>query len=375
MKIYLTSASFLFFSFVIVAMFLGPLDSMAQILSGTADGVAQTAYTDGSPNDDIFIFCGSGNNGTLGVGAISGTGPFTYSWYQYNSTNFSWTLIPAQTSSSISNLASGGYRVVVSDNSGTFLLDDIAWVWNLNVNLNAVASASACNDVNLSIAIPNLQFSYHNPPAPSAIINNNTDITVCFSGNHTYVSDLAYYLVGPPSCGSPVVTLATNNNNVCNPGNNLNNLCFTTFPSPNFNVCNQNTPLSGTFDSYSGNPINWNPLNGCNAAEGGWEVMVFDCEFDDVGSLTHASVHFQNLPVVNGSPSDILFDSGPMNSPINDFSCSSGSASHFTVPLAAIYTTPIILNTTILGSWSTSGFATIVDPLANVTTADGAMNK
>ncbi len=373
-KIHSSSASFLFFSFVILAMFWVPLNSIAQILSGTADGVAQTAYTDGSANDDVFIFCGSGNNGALEVGAVAGTGPYSYVWYQYNTTNYSWTLLPSQTSSSIINLANGGYRVEIFDNSGTFLLDDIAWIWNINVNLNAIANASACNDVNLIVTIPNLQFSYHNPPAPAAIINNNTDITVCFSGNHTYVSDLAYYLVGPPSCGSPVVTLATNNNNVCNPGNNLNNLCFTTFPSPNFNVCNQNTPLNGTFDSYSGNPINWNPLNGCNAAEGGWEVMVYDCEFDDIGTLTHASVHFQNLPVVNGSPSDILFDSGTMNSPISDFSCSSGSASHFTVPPPAIYTTPISLNATLTGNWSTSGFATIADPSINVTTADGAMN-
>jgi gliding motility-associated-like protein len=350
-------------------MVMNSLKVSGQITSPSADGSATTSYTNGSPNDDIFIFCGGGNNGALEVSVTAGSGPFVYQWFTYVAATHSWSLIVGQGNSTISNLASGGYRVEVFDNSGVMVVCDVAWLWNLNVSLNATANLSGCSDVDLNSNISTVQFAYYNPPSPQAMVDANTEITVCFSGNHSWVSDLGYYLIGPASCGSPVVTLANNNGSNCNQGNNFNNLCFTTENAPNFNVCNQNTPLSGTFDSAYGNPINWSPIYGCNASESGWSVMVFDCAEFDTGSLTHADIQFENLQTFCGTNNMIEYDSGPLNSPISDNSCNANSASDFTVPPSVALTTPINFSASLLGIWSTSGSAIIVDASASATDA------
>jgi gliding motility-associated-like protein len=368
-----TIQNFLKLSLFAMGMFL-EFSAFTQLVSPLANGIASTNYTDGSSNDDIFIFCGNGNNGSLEAPVSAGSGPYTYQWFQYNNSNYSWSLISGQTASSIFNLATGGYRVEVTDNTGVNVLCDVAWIWNINVTLNALANASACNDVNLSVIVPNVQFTYYNPPSPTAFVSNNTDITVCFSGNHSWVSDLGFYLLGPTSCGSPIITLAPNNGSLCNQGNNFNNLCFTTNPSPNFNVCNQNTPLSGTFDSAYGNPIDWSPLYGCNAAESGWSVMVYDCEQFDTGTLTNATINFQNLQSSCGTGSAINYNSGNINSAISDNSCNSNAASNFTVPLPSLYTTPLTLSANVTGTWSTSSIATISDVTANASTAYNAVS-
>ncbi len=355
--------------FVFGLLMLNLDEIQGQITAPSSDGVALTNYTNGDPNDDIFIFCGAGNNGALEVNVSTGTAPYTYQWYQYNVTSHSWVVMAGQVGASISNLANGGYRVEVADNSGSAAVCDVAWIWNLNISINTTANLSGCSDADLNAVITNTQFTYFNPPNPEALIDANTEITVCFSGNHSWVSDLGYFLIGPASCGSPMVTLANNNGSVCNQGNNFNNLCFTTENAPNFNVCNQPTPLTGTFDSAYGNAINWSPLYGCNAAESGWSVMVFDCEPLDIGSLTHANIHFQNLQTFCGANSMIEYDSGPINSPINDNSCNSNSASDYTVPSSSVLTTPIIFSANLQGLWTTSGSAIFVDANASATDA------
>jgi gliding motility-associated-like protein len=180
------------------------------------------------------------------------------------------------------------------------------------------------------------------------VLDGNTEITVCFDANHTYVSDLGFVLIGPPGCGSPAVTLSPNpqvinnaNGCCCNSGNNLNNLCFSTSNANQLNMCGSGTPLGGTYGFYNGTFPGFGgasypqggvgALNGCNAAEGGWAIQIYDCIGADVGALTGASIVFNN-----GS-SQIVYDSGPINSAINDNSCTPATASIYVVPL----TTPI----------------------------------
>lgn len=97
----------------LVLMVMNSLKVSGQITSPSADGSATTSYTNGSPNDDIFIFCGGGNNGALEVSVTAGSGPFVYQWFTYVAATHSWSLIVGQGNSTISNLASGGYRVEV----------------------------------------------------------------------------------------------------------------------------------------------------------------------------------------------------------------------------------------------------------------------
>jgi hypothetical protein len=117
---------------------------------------------------------------------------------------------------------------------------------------------------------------------------------VCFDAKHTYVSDLGFYLIGPPACGSPRIELAPNVGRVipaggiCNSGDDISNLCFSTASVAIFNVCVEGTPLTGTFASSD----TWNAIYGCDATLGGWRIQIYDCINLDRGSLTGARITF-----------------------------------------------------------------------------------
>ena len=351
--------------------------SIAKLTPNGNSGSSTTVYTNAASNNPIYIWCADGlsnNTASLTANAPTGSGPFTYNWFFHDQSNFSWSPYFTQTgtSSTISNLPSDGYRVQIYDAGGNLVACYIAWVWNMNSDVTTNNTPTACNASNLSGAVSvNGAFSYYNPPPPESLINASTQITVCFSANHTYVSDLGFYLVGPAACGSPTILLSPNpgaigQNDVCNPENNVNNLCFTTSPAGNLNVCNPATaPLSGNYSSYgpSNTPINWSPLNGCNAAEGGWRVQIHDCIGEDVGALTNASITFSNLTSICGSPTSITYNSGAINSVINDNSCTAASASIFQVPITPNLTTPITINAATTYLWTAN--QTVVIPNAS----------
>lgn len=346
---------------VSICLSLFTVSSFGQITSPTADYTQPTQYTNGMPNDEIFVFCSPDVNGNVITGSLTATptiaGPgFTFEWGSYDETTHIYTTFQTDNgpTSTINNLTSGGYNVTITNNAGqteTF----ITWVYistveaQIDLALDPVNPGCEPFDVNGTISATD--FTYWDPLEPGQepfIIDQNTTIEVCFSANHTWVSDLGFVLVGPPSCGSPGVTLAPNpqvvnnaNGCCCNSGNNLNNLCFSTANANQLNVCNSGTPLSGTYAFYNGNfpgtgGANYpqggvSALYGCNAAEGGWAVQIYDCIGADVGALTSASITFSN------GTSTIEYDSGNINSAINDNSCDPGSASIYVVPL----TTPI----------------------------------
>lgn len=355
----------------------------SQIQPNGNSGVRPTAYTNGQPNNSVYIWCGTGNLGSLSYTPTTGTAPYTFNWFQYSNTSFSWNTLTTQTgaTSQVNNLPNGGYRVEVYSSNGTLVACDIAWVWTANNTVTANNTLINCSSTNLTgtnTTTPS-SFSYYNPPPPQSLINAGTQITVCFTGTHTWVSDLGFYLIGPAACGSPTITLSPNPGsngqpNACNSGNDFNNLCFTTAASPNLNVCSAATPLTGTYDSYGaggGTPINWAGLVGCNAAQGGWRVQVFDCVSLDVGSLTNATITFSNLTSICGSPTTINYNSGNINSAINDNSCSLASASVYQVPPPNNLTTPITINGTTTQLWSSSPAATIANTSALNTQATG----
>ena len=356
-------------------------NAFGQLSPNGNSGSTTTVYTNGTPNDPIYIWCNEGlvsATGSLTAVPTSGTAPWTFEWYYHNESNASWTpyFSDAGASSTISNLPSDGYRVEIYDNGGNLVDCYIAWVWNMNTDLTASNAPTACDATNLAGTVNVTNFTYYNPPPPESLINASTDITVCFSATHTFVSDLGYFLVGPASCGSPTISLSPNPGavglySICNSGNDVNNLCFTTTSASIFDVCSSSTPVTGTYGGYltsSGNQIiDWTSLFGCNAAQGGWQVQIYDCIGSDVGALTHASITFSNLTSVCGSPTTITYDSGSINSTINDNSCSAGTASLFAVPPSTNLTTPITINPTVNYIWSSSQPTTIPNPTTSLT--------
>ena len=347
---------------VLLFLFLGwQIHSFGQVTSPSADYVQPTQYTNGMPDDEIFVFCSPDINGNPVTGSLTASptiaGPgFTFDWGIYDETNHTYTNFFSENgaSSTVNNLASGGYSVTITNNAGqseTF----ITWVYvsivDVDISLALDPVNPGCEPFDVNGTIDASGFTYWDPVDPGAapfIIDQNTTITVCFNANHTYVSDLGFVLVGPPGCGSPGVTLTPNpqvvnagNGCCCNSGNNVNNLCFSTANANQLNMCGAGVPLTGTYGFYNGNfpgPGGANypqggvaGLYGCNAAEGGWAVQIYDCIGADVGSLTGASITFSN-----GS-STLVYNSGAINSPINDNSCTPQTASIYVVPL----TTPV----------------------------------
>ncbi len=354
----------------------------SQITPNGNSGSTVTAYTNGAPNDQIYIWCAEGlatTSASLTATAPSGTGPWTFEWFYHNQATSSWSPYTSQSgaSSTISNLPSDGYRVEIYDAGSNLVGCYIAWVWNMNGDVSVNQSIVNCDATNLSGAISaNSSFTYYNPPPPESIITSSTNITVCFSATHTWVSDLAFYLVGPASCGSPTILLSPNpgangQGTVCNSGDNVNNLCFTTTSTSILNVCNPApATLSGTYGGYgagAGTLINWNPLVGCNAAQGGWRVQIYDCISSDVGSLTNATITFSNLASVCGSPTSISYTSGAINSAINDNSCSAGTASIFQVPVSTSFSTPITINASTSYLWTSNPSVTIPNSSTSLT--------
>ncbi len=359
----------------------------AQLVPNGNSGSSTTTYTNASPNDPIYIWCSdilSSSQGSLTATPTSGVGPFTFDWYYHNQTNASWTSYTTQVgaTSTISGLVSDGYRVEIRDGSNAIVNCYIAWVWNLNTEVTASNTRSGCDQANLSSVVNSTgSFSYYNPPPAESLINPSTQVQVCFNATHTWVSDLAFYLVGPPSCGSPTILLSPNpgaigQGSVCNSGDNVVNLCFTTAAAGNLDVCSPApATLSGTYSSYgpSSTAINWAPLIGCNAAAGGWSVQIYDCIGADVGFLTNSAITFSNLTSICGSPTSISYNSGAISSAINDNSCTAGTASIFQVPPATDLTTPITVNAVTTLQWTANPAMAITNSTALNATATGVL--
>lgn len=361
------------------------ITAKAQLTPNGHSGSATTAYTSGAPNDPVYIWCSdqlSATQGSLTATPTNGVGPYTFNWYYHNQSNASWTAYTTQTgaTSTVSGLASDGYRVEIRDAGNNIVDCFIAWVWNLNTEVTASNTRTGCDQANLSSVVNTTgSFSYYNPPPAESLINASTQIQVCFTATHTFVSDLAFYLVGPPSCGSPTILLSPNpgaigQGSVCNSADNVNNLCFTSAAASNLDVCAiAPSSLSGTYSSYgpSSTAINWSPLVGCNAAAGGWSVQIYDCISLDVGALTNATITFSNLTSVCGSPSTITYSSGAISSTINDNSCSAGTASIFQVPPASNLTTPITITATTSLLWTADPATGITNGTSLNATASG----
>ena len=333
---------------------LSAIRPYAQLTAPAATVTQMTNYTNGAAPDPVYIFCDpgpSGNPTPASLTAIPPGGPagWKFEWFIYNQATNSWNVLSTENnvpSSTITNLASGGYRVVVTDGNNVVQGCFRAWVWHKRTVLNINPLTAGCQPFTINGALQtDNSFTYYNPPPDPFIVGPNTTVTVCFSANHTYVSDLGFFLIGPASCGSPTVPLAPHpqainaaNGCCCNANDNVNNLCFSTNNNNLLAVCGAAAPLTGNFgiygqgvpNNYNTNNNNWGPIFGCDATQGGWSVQIYDCIAQDVGALTNATISFSGN--ASCGPSNIVYNSGNINSVINDNSCNPQTASIYTVP-------------------------------------------
>lgn len=325
---------------LILLLFSFALKAQVSIFSPEANGTASTNYQGFSKQDAIYVFCNELPQLTAKVDSAGADLLYTFAWSKFNeSTNsfepFASSNHPSQ--STISNLPDGGYSIQVFNQFGQIVGCDRAWVYANYPEVTISKLPEICSSFTLNANLNHQEtFTYFNPPSNPLIISENTQITVCFSAQHDYISDLGFYLVGPEECGSPKIKLMepfaiTTGNDHCNDGNDVKNLCFSTSSQDTISdYCNFPAPLSGTFTSAEP----WSVLYGCRADYSGWKVMVYDCIDGDVGILTHASISFSDS---SGScrPNLVDYDSGEISNVINDNSCSAQNATTYVVPSIA----------------------------------------
>ena len=323
----------------------------AQLSCTNASYRTLTSYTNGMTNDSLFFICGGSSTATLLATPPSGVPGWTFTWQKFNAPGNNWNPLAIVTDAPLSqqsNLQPGGYRVIITDGTNAEVGSYIVWICKMNINpfVNVNPIPAGCGNVQLTGQINAGTITpYYNPPVlntdpeSALLLNSSSTISVCFTGLHSWISDLGFYLIGPASCGSPVITLSPNpgsngQGNICNSADNFTNLCFSSSSTAIFNPCAPGT-YSGTYGGYgvgAGTMINWNALNGCDASQSGWSVQVYDCVGGDTGSLTGASISFSGTSV-GGEPITYTYSSpSGFSSPIGDNSCSPTTASIFTVP-------------------------------------------
>lgn len=338
------------------------------ITSTTSCGSIVSNYSDatysGNSNDSIYLFNATTGGSLQCPVGVSGT--TTYTWYKFNPATNSYDSYAGNNTRIQSNLTDGGYLIVRND-AGT-ITEGRAWVWNIGASIpNAGVDAIICNGdtYNLNGFIGGIfqTFTHYNPVKRPFIINATTRISVTFNATHTYISDLGFFIVSPD--GTKTVVLASNQGNTCNFADNINNLTFTSFGAPlYYNFCAPATgPSTGTFNGFhtsgaASNPIppnfpssgiaipnnidyliDWSPFYGLNANSGGWKVQIYDCIDADVGSLTSATVTFDD-----GAGNVNTDTSGTIAVPINDNSCTAATASIYTIPSDALGTVDQVLD-------------------------------
>ena len=267
--------------------------------------------------------CGDPNvgQGSVDVTNVSGGqgGPYTFLW---NGPSCS----PCNTDD-ITNLNSGDYVLIVTDTLGcqTSITANIGQndAFEVVGTITNPSCSGVCDGaINLDITDGS---GGGGGGGADFLVNSETQIQVCVTGNHTWVSDLTFLMQGPPSCGSPEILLNLHPFGVgqaanCNSGNDFTNLCFSTESSNNLNVCSAGAPLTGTFGTYSdlAIPIDWSAFNGCDVNEAGWTVKVQDCVLTDFGTLTAANITFTGTDTQNNAQSVTYMTPGGFSSAITN---------------------------------------------------------
>jgi gliding motility-associated-like protein len=332
----------------------------------TAPGSSFSFPTDYSPsfigsggeNDLVYVFCGNQDEHNIGHLSVEAPG-CAVSWHVFDGFSF----VPlGQSGPNAVGLSSGLYMATI-DCGGTISCYR-AWVWvnQTLININPIDPGCETFTLSAQVDVMDNVYTINDPPGINFPINEDTYIKVCFWANHTYVSDLGFYLKAPGNHttepGNPgVVELlpapSAWNTTIpwsatgcapedeafpCNGGNNLEEFCFSTnlFPEgpelipgdPSFVpcICDMPTPLEGIFASAGP----WDNIYGFMAGDDGWAVQVYDCEFVDVGALTYVQLTF--VGESECGLTSIVYESGEMYSPINDNSCDAATASIYVVP-------------------------------------------
>ncbi len=150
---------------ILIAVLFFPFAGYTQITSN-ASAVVPTEYSSGA-QDNIHVFCGNKGdlNATLTATLPAGqTG--TFEWQKYNAItrtfDFYSSDVSGNTTSPISNLADGGYRVKETTATGDLFFT--AWAFNNYITATAEIPESDCNSFTLKGTFDTPTFTYVDLP-------------------------------------------------------------------------------------------------------------------------------------------------------------------------------------------------------------------
>ena len=285
--------------------------SWAQISCINAVGRDTTIYSNGLSNDSLFFFCAS-DSIKLRYFADPNS---MLEWYRFSIPTNNWTLL-GNAASFYNTMQAGGYRVVERDTAGVFLNESVAWTCRLpaanpvnpslymDVNLNNISPG--CGSVTLNwissfVGLGNISSYYDKPKTQiteTRAFDSTSTIEVCMDIYHAYLNDLQLYLIGPESCGRPIITLVegiTSTDSICpQVVADPQTVCFSNEVNNPFNYCQFSASPEVYYSSYGWNnvPITWDSLNGCNMNENDWHVQASDCFGEFIGAISQASISF-----------------------------------------------------------------------------------
>lgn len=193
---------------IAILVFLLPASLCAQL---TAPGSVTKRFTSyPGIKDPIFIYCNSSGTvtGTLNAVSPGGTGPFTFTWEKWNSTDKDFTELIKNESgvltSTVNTLSEGGYRVSISD--GSYSTSLIGWISIDKPVAQASLQNRTCDYVALKGVAATDPFIYYNPADGKAIELPNK-FRFLWSSNPQSTIPFPDYELSPQTFDPPLVNV------------------------------------------------------------------------------------------------------------------------------------------------------------------------
>lgn len=177
-----------------------PTWGVAQI-SSVANAVVPTEYS-GGKQDNIYVFCGQKGETKATLTATSSDGqPAIFQWQKYNASSASFDLFlndqSGGSTSTISNLQDGAYRVTITGTSGPTTYT--AWVFNNYIESTAEITNSDCKSFTLKGTFDTPAFAYVDLTNGQAKQLNKGTQVKWTSGASTVSSFLTAQVFDPPT--------------------------------------------------------------------------------------------------------------------------------------------------------------------------------
>lgn len=163
------------FSILFIVCMLLTAVAKGQITAPGADASDKTSYPAFPETDDIFIFCVADSLASVGnlTATTSFGGTKTFNWEKYNNLTASFEFYFSEsvegTTSAISGLTDGGYRVTISQGANNEVYR--AWVFNNWTIAEGNISNSNCESFKLTGSFKTAVLNYYD-------LSNNTELEV-----------------------------------------------------------------------------------------------------------------------------------------------------------------------------------------------------